>query len=108
MKYLSINLPNGESINPPGTVQQGGLERLGEIISNALAIMMILAIILAIIGIIRSGLQWIASGGDKGKIAGARARMTWSIVGLIVALGVFFIINTVGYFFDVNLLDFTP
>ncbi|MEK7182795.1 MAG: hypothetical protein AAB694_01410, partial [Patescibacteria group bacterium] len=39
-----------------------------------------------------AGFQWLAAGGDKTKLEGARGKLTSAVIGLaIVALGIFFI-----------------
>lgn len=51
--------------------------------------------IIAIIVIILSGIQWIRSEGDPGKVAAARSRLIYAIVGLVVVALSFFIIQIV-------------
>ena len=51
------------------------------------------------------GMQWITSGGDKTKLEAARKRITYAIIGLIVALMSFLIVNILGYLFGVKLLN---
>ncbi|MEX2007504.1 MAG: hypothetical protein WD992_01910, partial [Candidatus Levyibacteriota bacterium] len=55
----------------------------------------IIGIVLTVAFIILSGIQWIISGGDKQKLQAARGRLIYSIVGLIVIAGAFFIVSTV-------------
>lgn len=106
MKLLSITLPNGEPINAPAGVPEGGLTYLGGVLRNGLTIMIILAVFFALIFIVWSGLQWISSGGDKNKLAQARGRLTWAIVGLIITFATFFFLSAIGYLFRVDLLKF--
>ena len=61
--------------------------------------MLILAVILAA-RFSYLGRDWMDHlGGDKAKLTAARARITYAIIGLIVAMGAFFIISIVGYIF---------
>lgn len=51
--------------------------------------------------------EWIASGGDKGKIESARNRITQAVVGLIILVGSYAIIGFIGQIFfgdDFNIL----
>jgi hypothetical protein len=73
------------------------------IINNALTIFITAGIIAATIVAIWAGLQWATSNGDKQKVAQARARLTWGIIGLIIIFLSFFIINVFGHLFGVNL-----
>ena len=104
LNYLALTLPGGQTIAAPKQVPTGGLDKVQTIIGNALTIMIIVAIILVVVGIVWAGIQWAGSGGDKSKLAAARARLTWAVIGLIVVLVTFFILNFVGYLFKVDLL----
>ena len=107
MLHLALALPDGQSVNCPSSVPCGGLnDKLLPIIHNALILMLVIATILVLLFIIWAGVQWTSSGGDKAKIAAARAKLTWAIIGLIIALSSFFIVTIFGYFFKVNLLAF--
>lgn len=104
MRYLALTLPGGETVQPPAGIPQGGINVTSSVIGNAVTIMIILAVILALIFFIWGGIMWITSGGDKAKIASARSRLTYAIIGLLVAFGAFFIVSIIGYVFRVNLL----
>ncbi|HSX40231.1 MAG TPA: pilin [Candidatus Saccharimonadales bacterium] len=51
--------------------------------------------IVALIFIILSGVKLINSGGDPKQVEGARKTLTWAIIGLIVIMLAFFIINVI-------------
>ncbi len=103
MKFISLSLPNPNAngsvtIAPPGGVPSGGLETGGagqKAIQLGVELIFTIGISLVIIFIIYSGIQWITSGGDEKKIEKAKARLTYSIIGLIVIAGAFFIVSTV-------------
>jgi len=105
MSYLAITLPGGQTVSAPGGVPQGGIAMVAKIVGNGLTLLLIVAVILTLIYLILGGLAWIQSGGDKQKLTQARARLTYAIIGLIVALGSFFIISIIGFVFKVNLLQ---
>lgn len=105
MNLLAIQLPNGQTVAAPGGVPTGGIQTVAKVIGNSLTILLIVATILTLFYLILGGIAWIQSGGDKQKVTQARARITYAIIGLIVALASFFIINVIGYFFGVNLLQ---
>lgn len=108
MKLLALTLPSGNgqsmTLNPPAGLPTGGLNTVAKVAGNVFTIMLIIAVILALIFLILGGIGWITSGGDKQKVASARSRITFAIVGLIVALLSFFIVSVIGYVFKVNLL----
>lgn len=103
MKFLSLSLPNPNltgtiTISPPNGVPQGGFETGGagqSFIQLGITLLFTIGIILTVIFILVAGIQWITSSGDKEKIQKARTRLTYSIIGLIVIIGAFFIINVV-------------
>ena len=96
-----------ESIDLPDFVPSGGLASLQQILSNALTFFLVLGGILVVIVIVWSGIQWITSTGDKQKVAAARGRLTWAIVGYIIMMLGVAILQAVGYFFQVNVLQLT-
>ncbi|HSW48366.1 MAG TPA: hypothetical protein VLG67_04795 [Candidatus Saccharimonadales bacterium] len=105
MKYLSLKLPGGE-ITPPSSVPHGGIDVVSKVFRNSFIIMLIICVALALIFMVVAGIQWTLSGGDKNKVQAARAKLTWAIIGLVVAFVAFFIVSIIGYFFGVNLLQF--
>lgn len=50
---------------------------------------------LAVIAIVYSGLMYITSGADTTKAEGAKKNLTWAIIGLVLAISAYFIINIV-------------
>jgi hypothetical protein len=97
LKPTDVNLPEHLYNHP--------LDLGSSIISNALTIFITAGIIVALITVIWAGIQWTTSDGDKQKVAAARACLTWGIIGLIIILISFFIINIVSHLFGVNLLN---
>ena len=98
MKVFAFSVPGYNNISAPATVPTGGLEAGGtgqSIIQTGIKIFLIVAVILAVFFVMYGGIQWITSQGDKTKIAAARAKITYAIVGLIVSLLAFFIINII-------------
>src|SRR3989344_4067927 len=101
MKELSLNIPNPnlsertlEIKTPPGAPDLGFVTGVNTI-QVVLTIIFSIAGILAVIMIMYSGIQWIMSGGDPKSIEGARNRLVYSIVGLVVIIGSFAIVSLV-------------
>ncbi len=109
MGLLSIKLPGGE-INPPAgmNIPTGGEAKLIDILKASINYLFIFAIIFALLILIYSGWLWMTSAGDKQKIASAKQRLTYALVGLIVVFLSFFIINFVTGFFGINILNNFP
>lgn len=95
MKELALTI-NGTPISAPNGVPTGGFGDKGiSVIQVALTLLFVFSVILALIFVIYSGIQWTMSGGDKQKIQSARNRLIYSIIGLIVITLAFFIVKVV-------------
>lgn len=70
-----------------------------------IALALTFGILIAVIMILWSGIQWITSEGDKTKLQAAKTRLSYSVIGLIVMFSAFFIINIIGTFFGVKLIE---
>lgn len=82
----------------PGT---GYATDFGRMFGAVLNVVMLLAAILVFAYLIFGGIQWITSGGDKGKAEEARNKITAAIIGLIIVAASYAVINLV-----VNFLGF--
>lgn len=70
-----------------GTVEvpeRGFANSLGGLISGLLNFVMVVAALLVFVYLIWGGIEWITSGGDKGKMENARNKITAAVIGLIV------------------------
>ncbi len=94
MKHLALSI-NGTPIPSLSGIPSGGIDIGGNIIQLLTNILFMLAVVLTLIFIIYSGIQWTISGGDKQKIQQARARLTFSIIGLIIVAASFLIVNII-------------
>jgi hypothetical protein len=106
-KLLALSIgppdnPNKYPIQAPAVLPTGGENKLQDIVGNAVELFLIVAIALALLFTILSGIRWITSGGDEKQLERARNSLKYSIVGLIVALSAFFLISFIGNFFRVS------
>lgn len=101
MKNLALTI-GGNPITAPKNVPQGGADSAERIIQIGISLFLAAGILIALIYLILAGIQWTTSGGDKQKVEQARAKITYTIIGLIVMLLSFFIINYVFGFFGVE------
>ena len=93
-----------EQLTPvPIPIPMGGIGTLGTIIRNGITIFIIIALVLAIIILIWAAIDWLSSGGDKQKVAAARMKVTYAVIGLVVVFLAFFIVNFIGFLFRVPL-----
>ena len=91
---LSIGKPDNVAITNIGTLIKGVVQ--GALLVSALLVFMYL---------IWGGIQWITSGGDKGKTQEARDRITAALVGLAVVASAWAIMLVIQYFFGISILD---
>ena len=77
-------------------------DKFGNVISNAIVLFLIVAIIIAVFFLIYGGIKWIISGGDKTGVESARNHIIAAIVGLVIALLAFFILSVVLKLFGIT------
>lgn len=100
---IALNIGTGASpisIQAPPVLPTGDI--LGTILTNAVTILIVVAIALSLFFIIVSGIKWTTSGGDEKQVEAARSRLKYAVLGLIVALSSFFIIQFIAKFFGVS------
>jgi FtsH-binding integral membrane protein len=101
MEKLALSI-NGISFSG-GAIPNGGISS-SNIISVIITYLYIAVVILALLFIIWGGISWITSEGDKQKLAQARQKILFALIGLIVAFLAFFIVKTIGTIFGVTLI----
>lgn len=104
MKYLSFTLPGGYQINPVGGIPKGGLGKVEDLIQLGTTLLLVGVSLIALAFLIWGGIAWITSGGDKTGIETARKKITYALLGLVVAFLAYFIVNILGTFFGVKLI----
>lgn len=102
--FAQIGLPK----QPDGRgVKFGGddaVSNLGTIITNTITIFFAIGGIGFTIMILWGAVDWILSGGDKEKVAGARKRITTAITGLVLLSLAFVIIFVLGQILNLKFL----
>lgn len=56
----------------------------GKWMSGLLSFVMVIGSILVLVYLLWGGIEWITSGGDKGKVDAARTKITNAVIGIIV------------------------
>lgn len=64
--------------------------------------LLFLVFVLSLIMLIYGGIMWIISRGEKEALAKAKATVTYAIIGLVLGLASFIIVNTIGYFLGIK------
>jgi uncharacterized membrane protein len=76
------------------------ISKTGGLVGVILTVLIIIAVLVCLFFLILGGIRYIASGGDKGKIDSARSTLVAALIGLIIALLAFAIVNFVLIFFS--------
>ncbi|PIR58618.1 MAG: hypothetical protein COU69_04660 [Candidatus Pacebacteria bacterium CG10_big_fil_rev_8_21_14_0_10_56_10] len=77
--------PSGQMLsNISLRVPAGFATDIGSFINSLLTAVLAIASLLVLLFLIRAGLEWITSGGDKGKTEAARGKLINAVVGLII------------------------
>lgn len=85
-----IVIPDGTGLpNPPGGVAQ--------IIRNLLAWLLGIVGVIAIIGFVISGIQYLTSAGSEDQMQSAKRNMLYAIIGVVVVLSSYVIIQAIQY-----------
>lgn len=93
------------TINPGSGSAAFKIKDIGLLITRALQVALLIAGLLVFVYLVLGGLQWITSGGDKGKTEAARNQITAALVGLAIVAAAFALIQVVGYFFGFNITE---
>jgi hypothetical protein len=76
---------------------------LGSFISKTFSGIILFAGMATFLYMVYGGIMWIMSGGDKGKLEDARAKITQSVVGLAVVASSWAVFKLIDYFFGIGI-----
>ncbi|MBN1263421.1 MAG: hypothetical protein JW991_03610 [Candidatus Pacebacteria bacterium] len=93
------------NISPSDQFASLGNISLPRMIRSLIVLALVIAAMIAFGFLIYGGIQWITSGGDKGKTEAARNTITAALVGLLIVFGSWAIIQLIQMFFGVSLLQ---
>lgn len=110
MKELALKIPTYGTIDAPSGIPNpanatSGIEK---IIQFGVTTLMVVSTILALLFLIYGGIKWITSGGDKAGVETARKTITYAIIGLVIILASFLILNFISNVFGVKYLPTPP
>ena len=82
-------------IKPTGIIKGGQQTDLGKIVTFVIAIVSIIAVLATLLYLVWGAIKWITSGGDKTKVEAARGQIVAAIIGFIIVILSFVIVNVV-------------
>ncbi len=80
-----------------------GYTCIGHLVSNLVAAAFIVSGVAFFVIFVMGGVQYLTSGGDKGKTGEAQGRITAALIGLTIVASSWAIYKLVLYFFGINL-----
>lgn len=95
-KADTINIGNQLNNKPVGIPAPAGSGLVGIIVKNVISLFFVFGGLATLIFFVWGAFDWIVSGGDKEKVAGARKKMTNAIIGLVLLSLSYFIVGLVG------------
>ncbi len=91
----------GTTENSTDVATLQGLECL---IANVFTVIITIIGLAGFVMFVVGGITWMLSGGDSGKVQSARGSMTYAVVGMVVALSAFIILNLIASFTGISLI----
>ena len=88
-----------------GVTGRAGASILAELIANALKITFSLAGLVLLGMLILGGLEWMSSGGNQESLAKAQQKITSALIGFVIYMAVFAIINYLAPLFGFDFLN---
>ena len=76
---------------------------LGSFVSKTISAIILVAGLATLLYLIYGGLQWIGSGGDKGKLDEARSKITNGVIGLAIVASAWAVYLLLDYFFGIGI-----
>jgi hypothetical protein len=76
---------------------------LGSFVSKSFSAVLLVAGLATFMYLVYGGVQWIMSGGDKGKLEEARSKLTNGVIGLAIVASAWAIYLLLDYFFGIGI-----
>lgn len=102
---VNVNPPPGGFQNLSGATVQDLAQTF---VSRAIQFLLVGSSIIFLFMLIRGGINWIASGGDKQKIESAKKTLTNALIGLLIVFSAFVTIKVINTLFRVNIGGLGP
>lgn len=100
---LAQTRPEGLDVNPTDAGIR--ITGIGPLIESFIGAALLIAGLLVFAYLILGGIQWITSGGDKGKTEAARNKITAALVGLAIVASSYALMQVVAYFFGIDVFN---
>ncbi len=88
-----------------GGPPRGFAATLPQYITFILTAIMVIAILLVLFQLVSAGIEWITSGGEKGKTEGAKQKIIAAVVGIIILSSAYALAQFIVYILGLGTLD---
>ncbi len=104
MTNLALNIPGSSTLPSQKLASPSGLPASlgGDFSTSGAALfqtgiswLLYVATALAILMLMWGGIQWITSSGDPERVASAKKKLTFAVIGLVVSVGAFFLVRVI-------------
>jgi hypothetical protein len=102
-KTDTINIGDNLPKTNMGVPAAAGSNIIGTVLKNTISLFFIVGGLATLIYFVWGATDWIMSGGDKEKVAGARKKMTNAVIGLVLLSLSYFLVGLVG-----DIVGFNP
>ena len=103
MKYLAQDSITNPVLGP-SLQSKTGVEFFQDLLPRMIGLAFLVGVLVFFFILIIGAIQWIASGGDKTAVEGARGKITNAIVGVVLLLSLFALLKVIEDFFGINIL----
>jgi len=93
------------NLNPTGQWIALNKITIPGIVGGLITLVLIIAAVVFFFMLVIGGIRWITSGGDKANTEAARNQITAALVGLVIVFAAWAIINLLGTFLNINILQ---
>lgn len=112
LAFQALNLnfgQGGKTGGLPGAAGGGANPNadFGAMINQILNIVLVIAVIAVLFYLILGAIEWLTSGGDSGKTAKAREKITGAVIGLVITMSVVAIMMFVQQLLGICVLNFS-
>ena len=93
------------NLQPGGQFSNLGNLTIGGIVSGMIKLILIIAFLVFFFFLVYGGIRWIASGGDKAQTETARNQITSALIGLVIVVSAWAIVELINRFFGINIFE---
>ena len=82
-----------------------GYSCIGNLIGNIISVAFIIAAIATFAFLVIGGINWLTSGGDKGKVETAQKMISNALIGLAIVAASWALMQLISYFFGIDIFS---